>query len=172
MTKSLARMAAALSLGLGVAAPLAHAQTGGDLSGFVGRWQIDPALTRMGRGNITRSPTFSFVFKPKPAGLQINVYAQYPQAAPDRVSDIIPDQKPHVCDNPTACQTVGGVPSEQTYTYFEMDSHNLFRIFYTKGKVTEYTNYMLSSDGQIFTMITWAPEAPQNQNIQVFHRQP
>jgi hypothetical protein len=147
-----------------------------DLSALVGRWQLDPARTHMGRfgptgKNMVRSPTFSFVFSPAPRGLKIEVYAEYPQPAPPRTMLLIPDGKAHACEDPAACMTAGGDPKDQTYIYHLVDSHFIARTFFIKGKTSEYSTYGVSADGQTFTMMAWSPETPYWQNIQVFTRQ-
>ena len=149
-----------------------RAEKMGDLSAFVGRWKIDLNRTQMNRGNhITRSNTFTFIFEPSETGLTMHTYAQYPQAAPDRSNPIIPDQKIRTCETRTGCLTIGGNPAEQSYAYYQIDSHLLMRAFYIKSAVTEYSTYSVSADGKTFTMIAWGAESPDKQNIQVFDRQ-
>lgn len=150
-----------------------RAQSTYDLNAFVGRWQIDQTRTHMGRGNIVkRSPTFTFVFTPADEGLNMDTYSEYPQAAPTRSAALVPDRKPRTCQTSTGCLTVGGNPAEQSYAYFQIDSHMLMRVFYVKSEVSEYTTYAVSADGKTFTMIAWGAEAPDRQNIQVFDKQP
>jgi hypothetical protein len=148
-----------------------------DLSALVGRWQLDSARTRMERygpdgKNMVRDPTFTFIFSPDPQGLNIAVYAKYPQAAPDRSMLLIPDGKAHACQDKAACLTVGGDPKAQTYVYHQMDTHFLVRTFYINGKISECSTYGVSADGNTFTMMAWSPETPYWQNIQVFTKQP
>ena len=153
--------------------PPVGAQPAGDMSAFVGRWQIDLSRTHMGRGNIaSRAATFTFVFAPTSAGLNMDTYERYPLPAPSRSALIVPDGKPHTCQISTGCLTVGGNPAEQSYSYFKIDAHMLMRVFYIKGAVSEYTTYALSADGKTFVMIAWGAEAPDRQNIQVFDKQP
>ena len=137
---------------------------------FVGRWQIDLSRTHLGRGNLTRSSTFTFIFVPQAAGLRLDIYENYPQSLPTRSASIVPDGRAHGCESAAGCQTVGGVASEQSYAYFQIDPHVLIRVFYTQGKVTEYTSYAVSTDDKTFTMISWGAENPEKQNIQVFDR--
>lgn len=151
--------------------PFASAQSTGDLSAFVGRWKIDLTRTHMNRGNnLTRSPTFTFVFAPQGSGLNMDVYDQYPQPAPTRSHLIVPDHTLRSCQTSTGCLTVGGNPAEQSYAYYQLDSHMLVRLFYLKGTISEYTTYAVSTDGKTFTMISWSAETPEQQNIQVFDR--
>jgi hypothetical protein len=148
-----------------------------DLSALIGRWQLDPTRTHMGRfgpdgKDMVRDPTFTFIFSPDPQGLTIAVYAKYPAPAPDRMMRLIPDEKPHACQDKAACLTVGGDPKVQTYVYHQIDSHFLIRSFYIKGQISEYSTYGVSTDGNTFTLMAWSPETPYWQNIQVFTKQP
>lgn len=150
-----------------------RAQSNNDLSAFVGRWKIDLSRTYMNRGNnISRSPSFTFVFSPQSPGLKLDIYADYPQPAPTRSNPIVPDHKLRSCQTSTGCLTVGGNPTDQSFAYFQIDPHMLIRVFYEKGKVSEYSTYTVSVDGKTFTMIAWGAEAPDRQNVQVFEKQP
>jgi hypothetical protein len=82
------------------------------------------------------------------------------------------DGKSHPCEDPVSCLSTGGQAKDQSFVYHQIDSYLLLRIFYVKGKIDEYSTYAVSTDGKIFTVITWSPETPQWQNIQVFDRQP
>lgn len=156
-----------------LAAPCARAQSNDDLSAFVGRWKIDLSRTHMNRGNnISRSPSFTFVFSSEGPGLKLDIYSEYPQPAPTRSNPIVPDHKLRSCQTSTGCLTVGGDPTDQSFAYFQIDPHMLMRVFYEKGKVSEYSTYAVSADGKTFTMIAWGSEAPDRQNIQVFDKQP
>jgi hypothetical protein len=162
---------------IGSAVPYAGAAATHDLSAMLGRWQINPLKTHMGRAgpngnNLVRSSTFTFVFGPAPHGLLINVYEKYPQPAPSRTMEIVPDEKQHRCVSKEACQTVGGDAEQQSYAYHQVNAHLLVRLFYVKGQISEYTTYAVSADGETFTMISWSPETPYYQNIQVFDKQP
>lgn len=170
-----AAIALLLALGLGVAAPTAMAQSKNDLSAFAGRWLMNAANTKMGRmgpngKNIARSPTFTWVFTPEGKGLRMDVYNEYPQPEPTRSMTVITDAKARPCLSKT-CLTTGGDPKAQTYAYWQMDSHMLARLFYTKGEVEEYSTYAVSHDGKVLTIISWSPNTPQWQNIQVFDKQ-
>ena len=148
-----------------------------DLSALVGRWQLDPALTHMNRfgpggRNMTRSPTFTFVFAPIDGNLIVSVYEHYPQPAPTGVMAMIADGRPHPCLDQAACLTAGGDPRDQTYAYVAIDPHFAVRLFYISGKLSEYSTYAISRDGQTFSLIAWSPETPYWQNVQVFHKQP
>lgn len=173
-------IALALAFGLAATAPAFSAEAAGGLSAFAGRWLMNAAKTKMGREgpngkNLTRSPTFTWIFTPEGQGLRMDVYAEYPQPAPTRTMTVIADAKQRGCDpkqNKGACLTTGGKPDEQVYAYYQMDSHMLSRLFYDKGKVVEYSSYAVSSDGKTLCIVSWSPETPEWQNIQVFDKQP
>ena len=166
----------AAGLSLAATASTAIAQSANGLEAFVGRWQMNVAKTKMGRmgptgKNIVRAPTFTWIFTPEGQGLKMDVYSEYPQPAPTRTMTLVADQKARPCLSQT-CLTTGGDPKEQTYAYYKMDSRMLARIFYTKGQVEEYSSYAVSKDGKVLTIISWSPETPEYQNIQVFDKQP
>ena len=177
MPRHRTHVAVAFLVALLVCSSSATAQSANDLNAFVGRWKINLGQTKMNRmgpngNNLVRSPTFTFIFAADNPGLRMDVYAEYPQPAPSRVTSIVPDQKQHSCETKSGCLTVGGNPDEQAFSYFRINSHMLVRLFYEKGKPSEYTTYAVSTDGSTFTMITWSAETPQWQNIQVFDKQP
>jgi hypothetical protein len=165
---------------LGLAAPISGAQSVTpkyELSAFVGQWKINLEKTRMERfgptaKNLPRTPTRTFIFKPDGQNLQHSIYAQYPQPKPDRTLIVAPDGKHHPCEDPVSCLSTGGQSKEQSFVYQQIDSHVMLRIFYVKGKIDEYSTYAVSTDGKTVTVITWSPETPHWQNIQVFDRQP
>jgi hypothetical protein len=149
------------------------AQAPADLNGFVGRWQLnlaDSKLLKYGPNgkNEVRAATYTFIFALQDQGLRLDVYSEYPRAAAVRSIDIVPDGRQHPC---TGKCVVPGVQSGQTYAYSQIDSHMLVRVTNVDGKVTEYNTYAVSADGRIFTMITWNPDTPWWQNIYVFEKQ-
>lgn len=167
-------------LSLGLLAPTAGAQSTQskyDLSAFAGHWKIDLTNTHMGRfgpngKNLPRTPTRTFIFRPDGKNLQHSIYAQYPSPKPDRTLAVIADGKHHSCEDPVSCLSTGGSAKDQSFVYHQIDSHLLLRIFYVKDKIDEYSTYAVSTDGKTFTVITWSPETPHWQNIQVFNKQP
>ena len=166
--------AAALALALSAGACASYAK---GLDAFAGKWRMNAAKTHMGREGPTgvqtvRDPTFTWQFTPKPYGLQMDVYAKYPQPAPTRTMTVIADAKPHPCAGEKPCLTSGGDPKQQTYTYFKMDDHMLARLFYEKGQVVEYSSYSVSKDGKTLVIVSWSPDTPEFHNIQVFDKQP
>lgn len=155
----------------------ANAQSANDLNAFLGIWKINPSKTTMGRNgptasNILRSTTFTFIFVRDEKGVQMDVYSIYPQAAPTRTARVITDGSVLPCESKDSCLTAGGDPKEQTYAWYKIDSHMLARLFWVKGKPYDYSSMCVSTDGKTLTLISWAPETPQYQNIQVFDKQP
>ena len=170
-----AALAVALSVSGSASSALAKGAQG--LDAFAGRWQMNAQKTQMGRmgpngANIRRSPTFTWMFTPKPYGLQMDVYAEYPQPKPTRTMTVIADAKKHPCQGPGPCLTTGGDPKQQFYAYYKMDDHMLARLFYDKGEVVEYSSYSVSKDGKTLAIVSWSPDTPEFHNIQVFDKQP
>jgi hypothetical protein len=166
----------AACMALGSLAQTANALAANDLSAFAGNWKINLEKTHMGRfgsnaQNMVRPPTYTFVFTPEGKNLRHDIYSTYPQAKPNRTMAVIPDGKPHPCNDPVSCLSTGGSSKEQSFVYEQIDSHLLIRIFMIKDRTDECSTYAVSSDGKTFTLITWSPETPYWQNIQVFDKQ-
>jgi hypothetical protein len=152
------------------------AATKPDLGAFIGRWQIDPGRTKMGRdgpsaNNILRSNTFTFEFTRQGKEVDMNVFSSYPLPEPTRTLPVIPDGKVRICMSKNPCLTVGGDQKDQTFAWFAMDSRMLARLFWVKGQMYDYSSLTVSSDGMTLTLISWAPATPYWQNIQVFTKQ-
>jgi hypothetical protein len=155
--------------------PVLHAQSAEDLKAFLGTWRINPEKTKMGRNgpsgqNILRSTSFTFVFVADGASVRMDVYTTYPQPAPTRMARVVIG-KILPCESKESCLTAGGDPKEQTYAWYKIDSHLLSRLFWIKGQVYDYSTMCVSADGKTLTLISWSPETPQYQNIQVFDKQ-
>ena len=101
----------------------------------------------------------------------MDVYTNYPQPAPSRTARVITDGRMLPCESKSSCLTAGGDPNEQTYAFQKIDSHTLTRLFYVKGNIYDYSTMCVSTDGKTLTLISWAPETPEYQNIQVFDKQ-
>ncbi len=52
-----------------------------------------------------------------------------------------------------------------------MTAFDVARLFWIKGKPYDYSTMCVSTDGKTLTLISWGPETPQYQNIQVFDKQ-
>jgi hypothetical protein len=162
--------------GVAASSLAAAAQAATNLSAFAGKWQINLQKTKMGREgpngkNLARDPTFTWIFTPEGKGLRMDVYEKYPQPAPTRTMTLTADAVEHGCRS-AACLSTGGNGKEQSYRYWQMDDHMLARLFYTKGKVDEYSTYAVSTDGKTLSIVSWSAATPEWQNIQVFDRQP
>ena len=165
-----------LGLTFFIAAPSAFAASASDLSAFMGIWKINPGKTTMGRNgptgqNTLRSATFTFAFVRDDKGPRMDVYSQYPQPAPTRSQRVVTDGTVLTCESKESCLTIGGDPKEQTYEWFPIDSHMLVHIFWVKGREYDHSTMSVSTDGKTMTLISWAPETPQYENIQVFEKQ-
>jgi hypothetical protein len=166
---------AAVTLSFGGSALAQTAMAG--LQPFVGKWTLNLAKTHMGIDgpNVVtpkRAPTFTWIFTPKDYGLQMDVYAEYPQPAPTRTLIVNPDGKPHPCQGAVSCLPSGGDPKEQSYAYYKMDDHMISRLSYVKGQILEYDTYSVSQDGKTLVIVAWHAPTPEYQNVQVFDRQP
>ena len=144
----------------------AMAQTAGaGLQAYVGTWKINPAKTRMGvNGPSTptplRDPTFTWVFSPKPYGLQMEVYTTYPLPKPSRTLQINPDGRIQPCLTVEPCLPSGGDPKDQAYSYHKLHDRMISRLFYVKGKNTESDTYTVSEDGKTLTIVAWHAPTP------------
>lgn len=156
----------------------ALAQAASDPSPFIGRWQIDLAQTKMGRmgpnaaPNLTRSPSFTFVFSAAGPKLRMETYEQFPQPAPTYTVSIVADGKQRACEATNPCHAGADGAADRRYSYVLLDPHLMLRRLYLNGVVAEYTTYAVSSDGKVFTMMAWSAATPQWQNLQVFEKQP
>jgi hypothetical protein len=103
--------------------------------------------------------------------VEMATYAQYPQEEPTRMQLVIPDGAVRTCVSKNPCLTVGGDQKDQTYAWFQMDSHMLARLFWWKGDMYDYSSLTVSTDGKTLTLISWGPNTPYWQNIQVFTKQ-
>jgi hypothetical protein len=59
----------------------------------------------------------------------------------------------------------------ETGTHLRLSPYLIVRSVKGGGKPLEWATWAISSDGNILTTIGWAPETPQDQNIQVYERQ-
>ena len=173
---------ASLSLGIAIVVGMlslpASAQGRNDLAAFAGRWQINLEKSTMNHDGPKASKTlhartFTFAFSPQGEGLRLDMYSEYPQAAPNRSVIFEFDEKPHPCKGD--CIATGNAQiseKQQTYTFYEIDSHMVARRTHVDGKVSEYNTYAVSADGKTLSMIDWNPATPEWQNIFVFEKQP
>ncbi len=168
-----------LIVGIFSIAPIssASAQSESDLSGFVGRWQINLSKTILNRKGpnakyTPRPATYTNVFSVQGQNLKMDVFNQYPQAAPNRSTNIVADEKERVCK--AGCLE-GAIASDEsrveTHAYFKIDSHMLVRLTHLNGKVSEYMAFGLSTDGKTMTQVIWSPETPEWQSVYVYDKE-
>jgi hypothetical protein len=59
---------------------------------------------------------------------------------------------------------------DQTLTHWRVAPDLIVRLQKKNGKPSEWVIYTVSSDGKVFTSISWLPESPELQDLQVFTR--
>ncbi len=59
---------------------------------------------------------------------------------------------------------------DQTLAHWHLAPDVIVRQQKTDGKTSEWVIYTVSSDGKVFTSISWAPSNPELQDVQVFTR--
>ncbi len=59
---------------------------------------------------------------------------------------------------------------DQTLAHWHIAPDVIVRLQKTDGKTSEWVIYTVSSDGKVFTSISWAPSNPELQDVQVFTR--
>jgi hypothetical protein len=59
---------------------------------------------------------------------------------------------------------------DQTLAHWRLAPDMIVRLQKTNGKASEWVIYTVSSDGKIFTSISWVPAHPELQDVQVFTR--
>ena len=59
---------------------------------------------------------------------------------------------------------------DQTLAHWRLAPDLIVRLQKTNGQTSEWVIYTVSSDGKVFTSISWAPSNPELQDVQVFTR--
>ena len=59
---------------------------------------------------------------------------------------------------------------DQTLAHWHLAPDLIVRQQKTDGKTSEWVIYTVSSDGKVFTSVSWAPSHPELQDVQVFTR--
>lgn len=59
---------------------------------------------------------------------------------------------------------------DQTLAHWHLAPDLIVRQQKTDGKTSEWVIYTVSSDGKVFTSVSWAPSNPELQDVQVFTR--
>ena len=59
---------------------------------------------------------------------------------------------------------------DQTLAHWRLAPNLIVRLQKTNGKASEWVIYTVSSDGKVFTSVSWVPTNPELQDVQVFTR--
>ena len=59
---------------------------------------------------------------------------------------------------------------DQTLAHWRLAPDLIVRLQKTNGKASEWVIYTVSSDGEVFTSVSWVPTNPELQDLQVFRR--
>ena len=128
-----------------------------------GTWKMDQTKSVNNRGaNHASYPTQHVrVLTPEGGGLR-NTLAYSPTSAPVYSYSGKFDGKDH--PDPR-------VPGQdQTLAHWRIAPDLIVRLQKTNGKPSEWVIYTVSSDGKVFTSISWVPTNPELQDLQVFTR--
>jgi len=128
-----------------------------------GRWMMDQSRSVSHRlGEPERFPTQHVrILAPEGNGVR-NTLANTPTAPPQYSYAATFDGKDH--PDP---RTPG---MDQTLAHWHLAPDVIVRLQKTNGKASEWVIYSVSSDGKVFTSISWVPSNPELQDVQVFTR--
>src|SRR5713226_9916472 len=59
---------------------------------------------------------------------------------------------------------------DQTLAHWQLAPDLIVRLQKTNGKASEWVVYTVSADGKVFTSVSWVPERPELQDLEVFTR--
>ena len=156
-------VALALAMTLVFAHSRAFGQTVKPVDPIFGRWMMDQSRSvNNRRGDHATFPTQHVrILAPEGDGLR-NTLAKTPTSAPEYSYAGKFDGK----DYPDT-RTPG---RDQTLAHWHLAPDVIVRQQKTDGKTSEWVIYTVSSDGKVFTSISWAPSNPELQDVQVFTR--
>jgi hypothetical protein len=128
-----------------------------------GRWMMDQTKSvNNRRGDHATFPTQHVrILAPEGAGLR-NTLADSPTSSPTYSYSGKFDGKDH-----PDTRTPG---KDQTLAHWRIAPDLIVRLQKTDGKASEWVIYTVSSDGKVFTSISWVPSNPELQDVQVFTR--
>ena len=128
-----------------------------------GRWMMDQTKSvNNRRGDHATFPTQHVrILAPEGDGLR-NTLANSPTSSPTYSYSGKFDGK----DYPDS-RTPG---RDQTLAHWHLAPDVIVRLQKTDGQTSEWVIYTVSSDGKVFTSISWAPSNPELQDVQVFTR--
>jgi hypothetical protein len=128
-----------------------------------GRWMMDQTRSvNNRRGDHAAFPTQHVrILAPEGDGVR-NTLANTPTAAPEYSYAATFDGKDHPDSR---------FPGrDQTLAHWHLAPDLIVRQQKTDGKTSEWVIYTVSSDGKVFTSVSWAPSRPDLQDVQVFTR--
>ncbi len=128
-----------------------------------GTWKMDQTKSVNNRGgdHATYPTQHMRILAPDGDGVR-NTLANNPTSAPVYSYSGIFDGKDHA--DP---RTPG---KDQTLAHWRLAPDLIVRLQKTNGKPSEWVIYTVSSDGNVFTSISWVPSNPELQDVQVFTR--
>ena len=128
-----------------------------------GRWVMDQSKSvNNRRGDHATFPTQHVrILSPEGDGLR-NTLANTPTSTPEYSYSGKFDGKDHP-DSRTP-------DKDQTLAHWRLASDLIVRQQKTDGKPSEWVIYTVSSDRRVFTSVSWAPDHPELQDVQVFTR--
>ncbi len=128
-----------------------------------GRWVMDQTKSVNNRGgdHATFPTQHVRILAPEGDGLR-NTLANSPTSSPTYSYSGKFDGK----DYPDS-RTPG---RDQTLAHWHLAPDVIVRLQKTDGQTSEWVIYTVSSDGKVFTSISWAPSNPELQDVQVFTR--
>ena len=128
-----------------------------------GRWMMDQTRSVNNRGgdHATFPTQHVRILAPEGNGVR-NTLANTPTGAPEYSYSAPFDGKDHPDSR---------FPGrDQTLAHWHLSPDVIVRQQKTDGKTSEWVIYTVSSDGKVFTSISWAPSNPELQDVQVFTR--
>ena len=152
-----------LALTLVFAHSRAFGQAAKSADPIFGRWMMDQTKSvNNRRGDHATYPTQHMrILAPDGDGLR-NTLANSPTSPPEYSYSGTFDGKDH--PDP---RTPG---KDQTLAHWRPAPDLSVRLQKTNGKASEWVIYTVSSDGKVFTSISWVPSNPELQDVQVFTR--
>jgi len=160
---SAALVVVTLAVTLSSAQPPAFAQAARSADPIFGKWMMDQTKSvNNRRGDHATFPTQHVrILAPESDGLR-NTLANSPTSAPEYSYSAKFDGKDHPDPRFPG--------KDQTLAHWHIAPDVIVRLQKTDGKTSEWVIYTVSSDGKMFTSISWAPSNPELQDVQVFTR--
>ena len=154
---------ATLAMALLFAQSRASGQPAKSADPIFGRWMMDQTRSiNNRRGDHATFPTQHVrILAPEGNGVR-NTLANSPTAPPEYSYSAPFDGKDHPDSR---------FPGrDQTLAHWHLSPDVIVRQQKTDGHTSEWVIYTVSSDGKVFTSISWAPSNPELQDVQVFTR--